>query len=300
MRDIYIFFSYTDKEVIMKILAFSDVTKWIGYEQIVKKYKPDVVCLCGDLVSDGSAWIYHEEFFEQIPKFRTEVEKLRKKYEYKEKLGEFEVIRYHKDYTELSYSLKKKFMDTPEYHQLKNLLHVDKFYSFLSYAGARSKVLLVKGDHDDDFKGDYDVERINSIPGCSEISDKLVEVKGFRFLGVSAKDAHNQRKLQRFSKNLRGQVDVVLMHGENVKLVSMISPMLIIKGGLFVTKCRVNGIPTVFTGPNSFSLIEFNNRGVQEVHQYLTWGNKPQLIKEKEIAKNCSLLSKRYPWIKPL
>jgi len=95
-------------------------------------------------------------------------------------------------------------------------------------------------------------------------------------------------------------VDIVLMHGENVKLVSMISPMLIIKGGLFVTKCRVNGIPTVFTGPSSFSLIEFNNRGVQEVHQYLTWGNKPQLIKEKEIAKNCSLLSKRYPWIKPL
>jgi len=267
----------------MKILAFSDVIRWIGYERIVEEYKPNIICLCGDLASDGFAWIHSEEFFEQIPEFQREFEELR---------GHFSI--------QTSYMLKEKYRETPEYLQLKNLLHINKFYKFLEYAGARFKVLLVKGDHDDDFKGDYDAKKINSIPGCAEISGKIIEVEGVKFLGISAKDAHNQKKLQKLSKNLKGQVDIVLMHGENVKLVSMISPKLIIKGGSWIAKCRVNGIPTVFTGPNSFSIIQFNNHGIQEIQQYHidSSGHKP--IKEEDAAKTCAYLSKRYPWITPL
>jgi len=42
-------------EAKLKILVFSDVSKWHGYEEIVSVEKPGVICLAGDLVSDGFA-----------------------------------------------------------------------------------------------------------------------------------------------------------------------------------------------------------------------------------------------------
>jgi hypothetical protein len=33
----------------MKILAFSDVYRWEGYEDLVDKHKPEIVVLAGDL-----------------------------------------------------------------------------------------------------------------------------------------------------------------------------------------------------------------------------------------------------------
>ncbi len=39
----------------MKLLAFSDVVKWEGYEELVERIQPDLVDLAGDLTSDGFA-----------------------------------------------------------------------------------------------------------------------------------------------------------------------------------------------------------------------------------------------------
>ncbi|MGA2790203.1 MAG: hypothetical protein ABSF00_05495 [Candidatus Bathyarchaeia archaeon] len=44
----------------MKILAFSDVVKWEGYEERVDRIRPDVVALVGDLTSDGGAAFWYE------------------------------------------------------------------------------------------------------------------------------------------------------------------------------------------------------------------------------------------------
>jgi Icc-related predicted phosphoesterase len=37
----------------MKLLAFSDVVKWEGYEELADRIQPDIIALAGDLTSDG-------------------------------------------------------------------------------------------------------------------------------------------------------------------------------------------------------------------------------------------------------
>jgi hypothetical protein len=51
--------------------------------------------------------------------------------------------------------LKDRYRDTPAYHAASRRLHVRPFYEFLAEAGRVSEVLVVKGNHDDDFPGDY-------------------------------------------------------------------------------------------------------------------------------------------------
>jgi predicted phosphodiesterase len=274
----------------MRLLAFSDVVRWVGFEELVDRVNPDVVVLAGDLVSDGFSWIYSEEFFGQIPQFKMEMEQLRRKYTRRE--GNRTIVDLTAEEVSL---LRKKYMNTQEYLHLKNVKHVNRFYSFLHYTGAKCRVLVVKGDHDDDFKGDYDVEKINSIPGCAEISARLIELNGVRFLGISAEDAYSLRRLLKLYGCFRGQVDIAVMHGKNVKAVSMIMPRLIIKGGLSTGKCRVNGIPTVFTGPNTFSIVEFDCHEVQKVLQFklsINMGRlQPRPINMRTLYLRC------YPWV---
>ncbi len=62
----------------MRILAFSDVRKWHGYERLVDRCRPEVVALAGDLISDGGAafWL---EALELLPQFQQDREDLRER-----------------------------------------------------------------------------------------------------------------------------------------------------------------------------------------------------------------------------
>lgn len=176
--------------------------------------------------------------------------------------------------------------------------HVQGFYSFLFYAGKKSKVLVIKGNHDDDFEDGYSVKRINGIRGCTEVSGKIIEVRSITILGIPYNDAHNQRKLIRMSKNLAGKVDIVLMHGENVRLVSLLKPRLIIKGGGGTGVCLINDVPSVFTGPGSFSIICFENKTIKKISQYKLYFTFPS-IGVKKMNLHMPAGYAEYKWVKP-
>jgi predicted phosphodiesterase len=230
----------------MKILAFSDVIKWEGYEEIVDEIKPSIICLAGDLTSDGFAEFWRSPFT----------------------------------------SIKS---------------HVDGFYKFLRYAGRKARVLIVKGDHDDDVAGAYDVEKINAIEGCEEISQwKIVNIYGLNFLGLGANETHNLRtpsapRLKDFRKKVK--VDIVVMHGENIHLVSLLKPKIIIKGGWFCGACLVEEIPSVFTGPNSCTIIEFRDKVVSKISLY-TFRRENKQIKLEKIPKRIPIFYEKFSWIK--
>ena len=251
----------------MRILAFSDVAGWwSGYETLVDSLQPDVICLAGDLVSDGFA--------------------------------------------ELLWGRGRRAD------------HVEGFYKFLQRSGSISRVLVVKGNHDEDFKGDYSPKRINEIPGCFEISGRTIEVDDMLFLGLGFREARRLRSgysrpsryLQSLIEKFRGKVDVVLMHDKNIRYASLLKPKLIIKGGLCLGACLVNDVPSVFTGPDSSVLIEFRNKIISEISGYLLnptrWhmeimGSRESLKLEPiEIRRVPSLNIPanygKFEWVKPL
>jgi len=81
-------------------------------------------------------------------------------------------------------SLVEKYRTTKLLTRFRKKTHVDRFYSFLRYASKRSRVVVVKGDHDADFLGNYVPEEIDRIDGCSGISGKVQQIKDLRFLGL--------------------------------------------------------------------------------------------------------------------
>ncbi len=85
--------------------------------------------------------------------------------------------------------------------------------SILRYASKKSTVLLVKGDHDNDYSPGYEPGRIKEH-GCTEISGKTVVVGGFLFLGVGVDEARHSRNLKPVVQGVlekRERVDVVVM-----------------------------------------------------------------------------------------
>ncbi len=155
-----------------------------------------------------------------------------------------------------------------DFERLKKL-HVNGFYHFLAYASRKSKVILVRGNHDDDFEGDYLPQKINKVPGCVEISGKIIELDGYSFLGLGYNDSRNRRKLEQMIKELTGKLDVVLMHGENIHLVSLLKPKVIIKGGWGLGYTLINDVPSVFTGPQGCAIVEFKNEAISKISGYI-------------------------------
>jgi hypothetical protein len=51
----------------MKILAFSDVAKWKGYEELVDRIQPDIVALAGDLTAASFESEMQNEALKKIP-----------------------------------------------------------------------------------------------------------------------------------------------------------------------------------------------------------------------------------------
>ncbi|MHA1665616.1 MAG: metallophosphoesterase family protein [Candidatus Njordarchaeales archaeon] len=234
----------------MKILAFSDVIRWAGFKEIVNREKPNVVCLAGDLVSDGFAEL-----------------------------------------------------------NVRKEEHVKSFYEFLQYCSERSRVLVVKGNHDEDFEGDYSPGRINEISGCFEISGKTINLNNFLFLGLGFKEARRLRRgsryLQSLIEKIAGKVDIIIMHGENIRYTSLLNPKIIIKGGLRAGKCIINNIPAVFTGPNVYAVIEIDDREILNVEHFTIGriglnGKKPMSVRDIEkISVGIPLPYKNKEWVAP-
>ena len=239
------------KQLSMKILAFSDIREWGKYEKIVDDIEPDLITLAGDLTSDGFASFWSKAILE-IPEFQKELRKNRIKFTL---IGGFQFYRWINGKNPKKYkkenildvvgTIKEKYKNSEEFLKIRKRMHVDKFYRFLRYAGKKSKVLVVKGDHDEDFEGDYVTKKINRIKDCNEISGKYIEIKGIRFLGLGYNETHYLRRVRPLIEEFQNKIDVIITHCEQKRLplLSSIKPKLIIRGHFGFGKFLVNDIP---------------------------------------------------------
>jgi 3',5'-cyclic AMP phosphodiesterase CpdA len=235
----------------MKILALSDISAWDRYSRLVETVRPRVTVLAGDLTSDGGAEFWRTAL-EVIPGFRADRRALRKRLGVTTgPRGDYEIVprETYEEYRDAIRALERQHRTTAPFLAARKRLHVDKFYAFLRHAGKRSTVLVVKGDHDDDFPADYDGMKIDAIPGCMEISGKTATVDGLTFLGLGYEQAGFRRPLRQFIRDFRGSVDVVIAHPphENVPIVAELKPRLLIRGHFGTGRYSIGGIPSVFT-----------------------------------------------------
>jgi hypothetical protein len=202
----------------MRILAFSDVGNWNGYARVVRQHQPTVVILAGDLTSDGGADFWHSAL-EAIPAYRTKRRALERK------LSKFRAESKRLAVWDEIYALQDHYRDTSAFLAARRRLHVDRFYRFLKRVGSVAQVLVVKGDHDDDFPGDYQLERINAIAGCTEISGKTCAIGGWTFLGLGFDQAALRRPLRAMIAQFRGKAEIVVAHApqKNVELLAALS-----------------------------------------------------------------------------
>src|SRR6202162_3322635 len=139
----------------MRILAFSDVHRWEGYEDLVNEHRPDMIVLAGDLTSDGNA-AFWSEALQHIPEFAKRKSELLRRYGQVEREKGFYVSvaapeRLCNHFSHDLGELEDRYRKTKDFLEARKRIHVDKFYSFLRHAGKMTRVLLTKGDHDDDF-----------------------------------------------------------------------------------------------------------------------------------------------------
>jgi predicted phosphodiesterase len=130
-------------------------------------------------------------------------------------------------------------------------------YAFLKAAGRTSKVLVVAGNHDE-CASTYDSDKINRLPNCEEISDRLVEAAGFRFFGLPYSSAMDDARLAKLMPELR-QSHVLITHAPLSRLPKYCwrGPKVIIQGhhgyGVYFTR----PILTVFTDGVLSALIDW-------------------------------------------
>lgn len=300
----------------MKILAFSDVYRWRGYERLVDHYKPAVVVLAGDLTSNGNAYFW-EGALEAVPRYKKQIEALQRErtqcllrdnYAALEgivpgKVGQARLLNAAGPETQRANARLREVHDLchkdPTYQAARKKIHVDRFYRFLKYAARRACVLVIKGDHDDDFPEDYDPQRINGIPGCHEISGQTFEAKGMFFLGVSYQETAYRRiasnLLTRFP--LRGGIVISHARQRNVRLLAELRPRLIIRGHYGSGKFLLDGIPAVFTdgGP---AIINLPDAGLPHIRMLSDRRSREAGALTPEATANFEdLLKESHPWL---
>jgi len=164
--------------------------------------------------------------------------------------------------------LEEHYRKTKAFATVQRETHVEKFYAFLKYAGRRAIVLVIKGDHDDDFPGAYDVCRIDRTPGCHEISGGTHRARGELFLGVSyeytAYRTVSLSLLERFPQ--KGGIVIAHARQRNVRLLADLAPKLIIRGHFGVGQHRVGGVPAVFTS-GGHAIIDIAKAGGPRIRQ---------------------------------
>lgn len=267
----------------MRILALSDVYRWDGCDRLVEQCKPDVVALAGDLTSDGVAAFWHDAL-ELIPKFRSERRAL---YERARRIklsrckrcpicanprSPYQVWGFERHMEFLFFDhvrqLEEHYRKSKTFAVVQREMHVEKFYAFLKYAGRRAVVLVVKGDHDEDFAGAYDACRINRIPGCYEISGRAYRAKGELFLGVSYQHTAYRRisasLVERFPQ--KGAIVIAHARERNVHLLADLAPKLIIRGHFGFGQHRIGAALAVFTS-GGHAIIDVAKSAVLHIRQ---------------------------------
>jgi Icc-related predicted phosphoesterase len=257
----------------MRILAISDVRDWKGYDKIVARYAPDVVVLCGDLTSDGFASFWGRGF-DLIPAFAERRDRLMKQFGILRRenglqvlskgLAKFDEFRRRVD------RLEQKYIDTREFKIARRNLHTEPFYRFLRFAGQHARVLVVKGDHDEDFRDDYSVKKINGIRNCREISGKAHTINGFTFCGLGFTETHYRMRLREVHARVGDKVDVLIAHAEQrrVPLLAGFGPRVIIRGHFGSGCWLVSGIPAVFTADVMYSVVDLTRNGRPSLKQF--------------------------------
>ncbi len=260
----------------MRILAFSDVYRWNGYKRLVERYKPQIVALAGDLTSDGGAHFWRAAL-EYVPEYKKKIEALHMERirclwrENQPALAQRRKRHVHvplrpgpatREVMDRLRELRDRAHKEPAYLAARQRMHVKRFYDFLRYAGRASTVLVVKGDHDDDFPGDYDPSRIDGIPGCHEISGKTYVFGKLVFLGLGFQQAGYRRPLRRFIGDFRGRVGIVIAHvpEKNLRLVTELRPNLLIRGHFGYGRHVIDGVAAAFTS-KAHAIIEIGSTG---------------------------------------
>jgi hypothetical protein len=267
----------------VKILALSDVYTWDGCGRLVDKCRPDVVVLAGDLTSNGAA-AFWDEAFELIPDFRRERRALYERVRGIKRSGNTCIIckdgptppyekcelNRHADFFVLDHlrQLERYFVKSKAFAAVHKRIHVDKFYGFLRHAGQRAAVLVVKGDHDEDFPGSYDADRINEIPGCREISGRTYEFGSEFFLGVSFQLIAYRRIAKSLLAQFPQRGGIVVAHARkgNVQLLAELKPKLIVRGHSGRGIRRICGVPAVLTD-GAHAIIDIGKSGLPRIRQ---------------------------------
>lgn len=168
--------------------------------------------------------------------------------------------------------------------------HVRKFYEAIQYAGQRSKVVVVKGNHDDCFPGDYAADRINTTLGCIEISGKLREVEGLRILGLSFEQTHRLRMLRSLLATFGGRADIVVAHCEQSRLrsVAQFRPQVVVRGHFGAGTFMVEGVPTVQPNEADCVHIEFERGLLRRIDET----PKPRMALLQHQMRH-------WPWLQP-
>jgi len=179
----------------------------------------------------------------------------------------------HAKFHELVNSLEEKYLRSTQFRTNRLHMHVDRFYEALNYAGKScDKVFVVKGDHDEDFQGDYDIERINAITNCVEISGKLKKHGQLVFLGLGYCQTHYLRNLRTLVETTESRVDVVLTHAElrRVPLIAKIKPKIVFRGHSGSGKYEVEDVHTVSASFPSYVTVDFEGKKPATIrhHQY--------------------------------
>jgi hypothetical protein len=197
--------------------------------------------------------------------------------------------------------LEDRYRRTEAFLKARKKMHVDKFYTFLHYAGKLSKVLVTKGDHDDDFADDYDTQRINRIPGCREISGKAYSRNRCIFLGLGFEQAGYRRPLRSFVGDFKGRAQVVIAHApqRNLRLIAEIKPKLLIRGHFGSGQYIVDGAPTVFTSGLNHAVIEIGRTGLPRIRKFGSISISDQTIGElKRDSFSDRSFRRTWPWLR--
>ena len=235
-----------------KILAFSDVTSWEAKNELTSKTRPDIVALAGDLIDEGT----YSHWFQARDKYWKQTHNYKK--------HSYDVLLQDRLFRKILEKTKTK--------------RTEGFYNFLKDAGQKSRVLIIKGNHDEEES--YDPERINNIAGCEEISGRAIEINGIRFLGISEKESYYLRLLNPIIDKFKGKIDVIILHGYNIRLISSIQPKLIIHGGSASGKYLVKNVKTVYTSATHHAIITIENNIVKNI---FAGPNSPHLLKRNWI-----------------
>ena len=269
----------------LRILALSDVSRWENQASLVARYHPDVVVLAGDVTSDGAAGFWRDAF-EAIPSYREARQRALQARGITTRAHEgYEAIQGGSllDVMRIEWEVQSDFRGRREFHDARRRLHTEPFYAFLRQAGRVARVLVVRGDHDDDFDGDYDPERINQTRGCREISGERVTVGGTTFLGLAFRDCERRTRLRALAGD--EQPDVIVCHPRQRVLqhVAAIGARVIVRGHFGSGQFLVDGIPAAFTA-GGYAIIQLPKRGAPRI----------QSSDRRE-----SLLTDRYAWLAP-